>query len=224
MFWETFVELCIEHNTKPNPVAKKLGISSGTVTNWKKEHATPHSVNLKKIADYFGVNSEYFFVKRNAPETLGAVSRDAFADTAEKSSFSDFGKEAKKVFYEKYLELCQRKNKKPTSVALEIGISRGAVTNWKKGGIPNDITLKKIAEYFNVTINCLLGNEGVNISGNSLNGTYNMVGNSANMNIDSGNELTEQEKELIFIYRKLNAVDKAKTLLYAVELNEKWEE
>lgn len=35
MFWENFIKLCTENNTKPNPVAAKLGISSGSVTNWK---------------------------------------------------------------------------------------------------------------------------------------------------------------------------------------------
>lgn len=58
MFWERLVQLCAERNTKPNPVAKELGISSGSVTNWKNG-AVPHSATLKKIADYFGVSTSY---------------------------------------------------------------------------------------------------------------------------------------------------------------------
>ena len=50
MFWERFVQLCAERNTKPNPVAKELGISSGAVTNWKNG-AVPQSATLKRIAD-----------------------------------------------------------------------------------------------------------------------------------------------------------------------------
>ena len=65
MFWDKFVELCIKHNTKPNPVAKELGISSGAVTKWKKEGSQPNSTTLKKIADYFGVSVEYLLGKDN---------------------------------------------------------------------------------------------------------------------------------------------------------------
>lgn len=54
MFWNKFVALCAEKGKKPNPVAKELGFSSGSVTSWK-QGATPHDTTLKKIADYFGV-------------------------------------------------------------------------------------------------------------------------------------------------------------------------
>lgn len=55
MFWNVFYELCISNGTKPNPVAKALGISSATVTKWKNG-ATPSLCTAKKIADHFGVS------------------------------------------------------------------------------------------------------------------------------------------------------------------------
>ena len=58
MFWEIFVKLCNEHNTKPNPVAKALNLSSGSVTKWKNG-AMPNDTTLHKIADYFGVPISY---------------------------------------------------------------------------------------------------------------------------------------------------------------------
>lgn len=58
MFWDIFIKLCNEHNTKPNPVAKELGISSGAVTKWKSG-ATPNDTTLYKIADYFNVSIEH---------------------------------------------------------------------------------------------------------------------------------------------------------------------
>lgn len=75
MFWERFVQLCAERNTKPNPVAKELGISSGAVTNWKNG-AVPQSATLKRIADYFGVSTSYLLgiVDDSDPEE-SAVSR-----------------------------------------------------------------------------------------------------------------------------------------------------
>ena len=72
MFWERLVQLCAERNTKPNPVAKELGISSGSVTNWKNG-AVPHSATLKKIADYFGVSTSYLLGVADNPDPVALV-------------------------------------------------------------------------------------------------------------------------------------------------------
>lgn len=66
MFWETFVKLCAEHNTKPNPVAKELGFSSGSVTDWKNGKQ-PRPTTIQKIADYFGVSPDYLKGEEKAP-------------------------------------------------------------------------------------------------------------------------------------------------------------
>lgn len=58
MFWETFIKLCASNGTKPNPVAAKLGLSSGSITKWKNG-AKPNDTTLQKIADYFGVSVDY---------------------------------------------------------------------------------------------------------------------------------------------------------------------
>ena len=60
------------------------------------------------------------------------------------------------MFWENFLFLCSDKDKKPTSVITELNISRGSVTNWKKGATPQDSTLLKIADYFGVTVDALL--------------------------------------------------------------------
>lgn len=64
------------------------------------------------------------------------------------------------VFYDKFVELCATVGKAPSAVALEIGCSKPMVTNWKqRGSTPTDTNLKKIADYFGVTVDYLLGNE-----------------------------------------------------------------
>ena len=72
MFWERFVQLCAERNTKPNPVAKELGISSGAVTNWKNG-AVPQSATLKRIADYFGVSTSYLLGVVDDPDPIALI-------------------------------------------------------------------------------------------------------------------------------------------------------
>lgn len=58
MFWERFISECERVGKKPNPVAKELGISSGTVTGWKNG-AVPQQGALKKLADFFGCTTDY---------------------------------------------------------------------------------------------------------------------------------------------------------------------
>ncbi len=61
------------------------------------------------------------------------------------------------MFWERFFELCRRVGKSPNSVARELGISSGAITSWKRGVVPHHGTLIKIAEYFGVTVDHLLG-------------------------------------------------------------------
>lgn len=62
-------------------------------------------------------------------------------------------------FYTMFIELCNEANKTPSKVAMEIGVSKSAVTRWRCGSLPSDATLQKIAKYFGVSISDLLGAE-----------------------------------------------------------------
>lgn len=64
------------------------------------------------------------------------------------------------VFYDVYLSLCKRSNKKPSVVAAELGINKSNVSNWKNNGYtPRGEALQKIADYFGVTTDYLLTGE-----------------------------------------------------------------
>lgn len=54
------------------------------------------------------------------------------------------------MFYQKYVELCAKKKKSPTAVAAELGISRATVSGWKKGSMPRDAIIWRIADYFDI--------------------------------------------------------------------------
>lgn len=60
MFWEKYVQLCLNAGKSPNAAASDIGIASGTVTKWKNENSEPRYTTLLKIADYFGVPVSYF--------------------------------------------------------------------------------------------------------------------------------------------------------------------
>lgn len=58
MFYDQFVRLCDERGEKPTPVAKRLGCASSNIAMWKKG-SIPRPQVLEKIADYFGVTTQY---------------------------------------------------------------------------------------------------------------------------------------------------------------------
>ena len=64
------------------------------------------------------------------------------------------------MFYDKYCELCKRNGISPTKAAAEIGLGMGTPTAWKKRGTyPNPAQAKKVANYFNVSMDWLMDNE-----------------------------------------------------------------
>lgn len=61
------------------------------------------------------------------------------------------------MFWDRFYSLCLDQKTKPNPVAKELNISSGAVTQWKQGVIPKGDILIKIAQYFNVSTDYLLG-------------------------------------------------------------------
>lgn len=62
------------------------------------------------------------------------------------------------MFWERFYHLCIERNTKPLPVVKELSISTGSITKWKNGTVPNGTTLQKIADYFGVSVDYLLGN------------------------------------------------------------------
>jgi len=57
--YDIFVQLCEKHGITSYKLCKELGISQGTISNWKNRGNNLSTTTLKKIADYFGVTMEY---------------------------------------------------------------------------------------------------------------------------------------------------------------------
>ena len=66
--YEIFEQLLLKFGATAYQVAKATGISTATLTNWKKGRYTPKQDKLQKIADYFGVTVEYLMTGKNVPK------------------------------------------------------------------------------------------------------------------------------------------------------------
>ncbi len=60
------------------------------------------------------------------------------------------------MFYPRFEQLCQQNNISPTAVVLKLGMSKGTITSWKKGVLPNSETIIALAKFFNTSTDYLL--------------------------------------------------------------------
>lgn len=169
------------------------------------------------------------------------------------------------TFYQKLEILCKNRGTNVTALTRELGFSSSAGTTWKKSkGLPRNSTLKKIADYFGISVDDLedgiidydaIDTDAFNQSvwthllekhdyderaaidayldfeqsqmrdatsnRNTVNDNHGIVGN-ANAPVTIVNHeaesLTEQEKELLNMFRKLSVMKQAQLLVSAAEM------
>lgn len=70
------------------------------------------------------------------------------------------------MFFTRYENLCKSKKRTTTGVAAELGIAKSTVAYWRANNtvIPKQDVLLKIADYFNVSVDYLLGKASSNTS------------------------------------------------------------
>lgn len=98
------------------------------------------------------------------------------------------------TFWKRYYELCNRKGRSPNAVASELGFSNATCTKWKNGSEPSSKSVARIAEYFNVSTDYLLGNEpneNTFVSDDDIKFAFEL-------------ELTENEKRILEIFKRLS--------------------
>lgn len=125
-------------------------------------------------------------------------------------------------FYEKVMSLCKEKGISRSKMADEIGISRSTPKDWaEKKSVPQSGTVKKIADYFGVPVSYFSDDNFTDVQ--TVNDNHGIIGNpNAPVTIMNSSEgtLTEQETELLNVFRKLSVLKQAQLLVKAAELLE----
>lgn len=78
MFYDVFTSLCEKKGVSPNKALTDCGVSRTSTAKWR-EGAIPRGVTLQKIADYFGVTTDYLLTgenTKNAPTLTKKDERD----------------------------------------------------------------------------------------------------------------------------------------------------
>lgn len=63
------------------------------------------------------------------------------------------------MFKENFIKLCNKRGEPPTVVCKNLGLSNAAFSKWTDESVPRQATLMRIADYFGVTVDYLLGRE-----------------------------------------------------------------
>lgn len=173
--YERFALLLAENNVTPYRVSKDTGIATATLSDWKNGRSTPKNDKLQKIADYFNVsldwltgNSDY----RNVQDLI-------------KSESNDNGHLA-------FSKLLNERGVTAYKVSKETGVTQSTLSDWKRGrSTPKTDNMKKIADYFGVSIDYLMtGKES----------------NDENTSTEKDYAKNETERKLLVLCRKANDV------------------
>ena len=64
------------------------------------------------------------------------------------------------MFFDKFSYLCEQKGVSVARALIDMGMSKSSYKRWKTpNGLPSGDTIKKIADYFGVSVGYLLGDE-----------------------------------------------------------------
>ena len=100
------------------------------------------------------------------------------------------------MFYEQFEKACKARNTKATKVLEEIGVSKSNATHYKNGSIPNGTVIIQLSEILNVSCDYLLTGK------------------------QEDPQITEEEQEILKIYRSLTEKEKGKAEILLEQLAE----
>lgn len=98
------------------------------------------------------------------------------------------------MFWQRFTELCSSCGKFPNNVASDLGLSNATTTGWKQGALPRAATLKKVADYFGVSVEYLKGETDIKNPG--------------------AKESTEMNKEVVRLFNKVPEEKKEEAMRY----------
>ncbi len=133
-FQQTLKELLSSKGINRKQLAERIDISTSALNGYFNENLYPTSDILIKMSDFFEVSINYL---------LG------FEDVELKNT--------NRAFIENYNTLLKDKNISIAKSLRDMNMGNKNYSVWKKGKIPKTYNLIAIAEYFDVSVDYLLG-------------------------------------------------------------------
>lgn len=138
---EKILTLMSENADTAYKIEKDLGLASGIFQKWKNGKSSPSPEAIVKLSQYFGVSTDYIFGLTN-----------------KKASVINTNEYNLPLIIERVLELLDTTNEATYKVEKNAGLSNASFQAWKNGrSKPSSDSIVKLAKYFNVTTDYLLG-------------------------------------------------------------------
>ena len=132
--YEIYCKLRDDLGLKDVDIVKATGITKSTFSDWKTGKSAPQIDKLQKIADFFGVTVDYLTTGKNESEIEESI-----------------------TMYNTFVKLLNQSKKRASDVSKATGIPSSTFSEWKKGkSTPKSDKLKKIADFFEVTVDYLI--------------------------------------------------------------------
>lgn len=134
--YERVLKLCRERGIEISNLGRAAGIKldKSTISKWKTG-AVPRNETIRAIADFFNVTVNYLMGEEESEEPS---------------------------FYNKVDLLCRERGisiSRIGEVIPGLNVTGGSVSGWKKGAVPRNDKIRAIADYFDVTVDYLMGTE-----------------------------------------------------------------
>ena len=137
-FQNRFQELVAERGGNRTQIAADMNITYVLFSKAYNYGILPRPVVLGRISDYFGVSMDFL---------LGKTEENIFVPARERVTFA-----------QRLEQLRQKKQVSVYRVAEQTHIHRNNIAGWlNKGYLPSLEDLETLADYFGVSLDCLLG-------------------------------------------------------------------
>lgn len=81
-FYERFKDLRRKKGISPARAGTEIGLNKGTVSAWKQRGTQPSGPTVQKIAEYFGVSTDYLLTGKELPQAVETFDPDTAIFTA----------------------------------------------------------------------------------------------------------------------------------------------
>lgn len=127
------------------------------------------------------------------------------------------------MFYENVKDLCGLHRTNITQLAKDLGLSTSMPTKWKNGSVPKSDTVKMIADHFGVSTDQLLAPSGASNTIGNVSGSAVLQGNiGEKITVHNGGaSLSDDEAEVLRLYRELPVRQRIEWMRYGYDLEEK---
>jgi len=135
-FGERLSQLLKDDYLTADALSKEIGVSFSIAAQWVRENTPAKLFNLLKVAAFFDCSVDYLCGRTDV-----------------KGKFSH----ASSTFPARLIELIETSSETKAAIFSNLGLNRHALYDWRKGTVPLSSQLVKIADYFNVTVDYLIG-------------------------------------------------------------------